>query len=92
MPDYTLKNVPPELYARVESAAAENFRSINQEILSRLRRSFDAEDAKMSALHARWVHEALSSGEPAPLKRGELDKAFERGVSRAKARKQSKAA
>ena len=92
MPDYTLKNIPPDLYSRLEAAAAEDFRSINQEILSRLSRSFDAQDVKMSALHARWVHEALSSGEPTPLKAKDLDAAFRRGVARAKNRRQRRAA
>ncbi len=92
MPDYTLKNIPADLYHRLQAAAEAEFRSLNQEMLARLSRSFDAEDAKMSALHARWLHEALASGEPTPLKSQEVDAAFERGLARAKARKQSKAA
>ncbi len=89
--NYTLKNIPEDLYNRLTAAANEEFRSLNQEILARLSRSFDAQDAKMAALHARWVREALASGDPAPLARGELEAAFERGRARAKARK-SKAA
>jgi hypothetical protein len=46
----------------------------------------------MSALHARWVHEALSSGNSTPLKPAELDQAFARGIARAKNRKTAKAA
>jgi hypothetical protein len=92
MPDYTLKNIPPALYRRLQSAAEGEFRSLNQEILARLSRSFDAQDAKMSAVHARWVHEALNSGSATVLKKGELDKAFERGISQARARKKSEAA
>ena len=86
MAEYTLKNIPQELHERLKSAAAENFRSLNQEILSRVSRSFDAEDAKVSALHARWVHEALSSGEAKPLEPGELDEAFGKGIERARKR------
>ena len=92
MPDLALRNIPPELYSRLQSAAAEHFRSLNQEIQARLNRSFDAEEAKMSALHARWVHEALSSGDSTPLKSDELDQAFARGIARAKSRKSAKAA
>ncbi len=92
MPDYTLKNIPPALYHRLGAAAAEAFRSINQEVLARLNRSFDAEDAQMTALHARWVHEALNSGEPIPLRSKQLEQAFRRGVARAKARKEANAA
>ena len=89
--NYTLKNIPLDLYNRLTSAANEEFRSLNQEILARLSRSFDAQDARMTALHAKWVQEALTSGDAMPLRRGELDEAFRRGLAKAKARK-SKAA
>jgi plasmid stability protein len=92
MPELPLRNIPAELYNRLQSSAAEHFRSLNQEVLARLSRSFDAEEAKMSALHARWVHEALASGDATPIKPGEVDQAFASGVARAKARKSVKAA
>jgi hypothetical protein len=87
VPDYTLKNIPEDLYHRLQGAAEEEFRSVNQEILFRLRRSFDSQDAKMSAIHARWVHEALASGEATPLKADDVDAAFNRGIARAKSRR-----
>jgi plasmid stability protein len=87
VPDYTVRNLPGDLYERLQAAAEAEFRSINEEILSRLRRSFEAQDANSAALHAGWVHQALASGEPSPLRAGELDDAFERGLARAKARK-----
>ena len=87
MADYTLKNIPADLYHRLQASAEEEFRSINQEILSRLKRSFDAQDAKTTALHARWVHEALASGEATPLKPDELETAFQRGIAKAKSRR-----
>ena len=46
----------------------------------------------MSALHARWVHEALSSGNSTALKPAELDQTLARGIARAKRRKTAKAA
>lgn len=92
MADYTLKNIPADLYHRLQAAAKDEFRSTNQEILARLRRSFDAQDAEMTALHARWVHEALASGEPTPLKSDDVGRAFARGIARAKARSRSAAA
>jgi plasmid stability protein len=92
MPDLPLRNIPLELYSRLQASAVEHFRSLNQEVLARLNRSFDAEEAKMSALHARWVHEALTSGDSTPLKPEELNQAFAKGITRAKARKSAKAA
>jgi hypothetical protein len=90
MAEYTLKNIPEEIYHRAQSAAENSLRSLNQEIIFRLRRSFDAEDARMSALHARWVMEALASGAAKPLKLAGLDAAFARGTKRAAARKAGK--
>ena len=92
MRDLSLRNIPLELYKRLEASAAEHFRDLDQEVLARLNRSFDAEDAKMSAVHARWVHEALTSGRSTPLKPGELDQAFAKGIAQARARKSAKAA
>jgi hypothetical protein len=91
MADYTLKNIPDPLRSKLESEAEKSFRSVDQEILFRLQRSFDADDAKMSAIHAKWIYEALNSGEATPLSNAELDAAFDRGLKRAKARKQAAA-
>jgi hypothetical protein len=90
MAEYTLKKIPEEIYHRAQAAAESSLRSLNQEIIFRLGRSFDAEDARTTALHARWVMEALQSGPAKPLRAADLDAAFERGVSRAKARRKGK--
>ena len=39
MPAITLKNIPEDLYAKIKKSAAMNFRSINSEILFRLKSS-----------------------------------------------------
>jgi hypothetical protein len=78
MADYTLKNVPEPLRSKLESEAQRSFRSVDQEILFRLQRSFDADDTRMTALHAKWICDALNSGEAAPLKDAEIDSAFSR--------------
>ena len=90
MAEYTLKNIPEEIYHRAQAAAEGSLRSLNQEIIFRLRRSFDSEDARTTALHARWVMEALQSGPAKPLRLADMDTAFERGISRAKARRKGK--
>lgn len=90
MAEYTLKNIPEEIYCRAQAAAEKGLRSLNQEIIYRLARSFDAEDARVSALHAKWVLEALQSGPKQPFKMAELDAAFEKGLARAKARRAAK--
>jgi hypothetical protein len=90
MAEYTLKNIPEEIYHRAQTAAENSLRSLNQEIIYRLRKSFDAEDARTSALHAKWVLEALASGPAKPLKLADLDAAVARGRKRAAARKAAK--
>ena len=90
MAEYTLKNIPEEIYHRAQAAAEHSLRSLNQEIIFRLRKSFDAEDARTSALHAKWVLEALASGAAKPLKLADLDAAVARGRKRAAARKAAK--
>jgi hypothetical protein len=89
MADYTLKNVPEPLRSKLESEAERSFRSVDQEILFRLQRSFDSDDAKMTAIHAKWIYEALNSGESGPLTDAEMDAAFDRGLERANSRKQT---
>jgi len=91
MAAYTLKNIPDTLRSRLQAEADRSFRSINQEILYRLQRSFDADDARMTSVHAKWVHEALNSGRAKPLTDTEIDAAVDRGMKRAKARKQAAA-
>jgi hypothetical protein len=91
MADYTLKNIPESLRSRLQAEADRSFRSINQEILYRLERSFNSDDAKMAATHARWVYEALNSGPARPLTEAKVKAAFNRGVKRAKARKSAAA-
>ena len=39
MPTLTLKNIPPELHARLKASAERNRRSLNSEILARLESS-----------------------------------------------------
>lgn len=82
--NYTLKNIPEDLYHRLTAAASEEFRSLNQEIMARLSRSFDSQDARLTALHARWIQEALAGGQAEPLRKSELDAAFERGLGKAR--------
>ena len=53
------------LRARLSASASENFRTVDQEALARLERSFEIEDALVSQTHQKWVNEALS-GEMRP--------------------------
>jgi plasmid stability protein len=49
----TLKNLPPELHARLKASAQANRRSLNREILARLEAALDAPSVDVEAeLHA----------------------------------------
>lgn len=92
MTQLTVKKIPAALRARLQAEADRSFRGIEQEVLHRLQKSFDSDDARMSSIHARWIYEALTSGEAKPLTEAEVDAALERGVKRANSRKQAIAA
>jgi len=51
---------------------------------------YTLKNARVTALHARWVTEALESGPAKPLKMADLNAAFTRGTKRAAARKAAK--
>jgi hypothetical protein len=82
MKNYPLKNIPPELYERTKKSATANFRSLNQELLFRVQLSFELEDKAVSALHQKWVDEALASGPARPAKPRDWSNALKRGLAR----------
>ena len=82
--DYTLKNIPADLYEMTRRSAKANFRTVEQEILSRVQATFDAELAASSKLHQTWVDEALRSGPAQPLDRSKQRAAVRRGLKKAR--------
>jgi plasmid stability protein len=73
MASMTLKDIPEDLHAQLKQVASANFRSVDQEALARLQRSFDSEAALNTERDQRWVDEALASGPETPLTRTEMD-------------------
>ena len=55
-----VKGASDTLYQRLRASAETNFRSLDQEALARLERSFDIEDALATRTHQKWVDEALA--------------------------------
>ena len=84
MKNYPLKNIPQDLYEMTKKSAEANFRSLNQELLFRVQLSFDLEEKAVSALHQKWVQEALASGPAIPARPEDWTKALNRGLARAK--------
>ena len=82
MASITLKNVPEDLRAQLENEAAANFRSVTQEALARLERTFQIDAALNTKRDQRWVDEALASGPESPLTEKEMDAIRDRILKR----------
>ena len=84
MPSITLKNIPMELHAQLKNEAAANFRSLTQEALSRIERTFQIDAALNTKRNQRWVDEAIASGPETPLTKEEMDAIRHRVLRRGK--------
>ena len=73
MASITLKDIPVELHAQLKNEAAANFRSITQEAMSRIERTFQIDAALNTGRDQRWIDEAIASGPEKPLTRKEMD-------------------
>jgi hypothetical protein len=73
MASITLKDIPLELHAQLKNEAAANFRSLTQEAMFRLERSFQIDGALTSKRDQKWIDEAIASGPESPLTRKEMD-------------------
>ena len=74
MASITLKDLPQDLHGQLKLEAEANFRSLAQEALARLQRSFDIDAALKTRADQRLIDEALASGPEEPLTRAKLDK------------------
>ena len=82
MADLTLKDIPEDLRAQLENEAAANFRSLAQEALARLERTFEIDAALNTKRDQRWIDEALASGPESPLTEKEMDAIRDRVLKR----------
>jgi hypothetical protein len=80
MASITLKDIPVDLHAQLKQEADANFRSLNQELLARIQRSFDQDEQFTTHRVNRLIQEAMDSGPEEPLSRAKFD------AARAKAR------
>ena len=74
MASITLKDLPADLHGQLKTEAEANFRSLAQEVLARLQRSFEIDAALRTKRDQRLVDEALASGPEEPLTRSKMDK------------------
>lgn len=62
MPSITLKDIPDDLHAQLKAEAEANLRSLNQEAIIRIQRSFDVADQFSTAAVNALIDEAIASG------------------------------
>ncbi|HUZ07802.1 MAG TPA: hypothetical protein VMV89_10000 [Candidatus Paceibacterota bacterium] len=75
-----LKDIPDDLRGQLEQEASANFRTLDQEALARLQRSFDLD--LNTARDQQWIDEALASGPATPLTQREMDQVRDRVLGR----------
>jgi plasmid stability protein len=81
MASITLKDIPEDLHAQLKSEADANYRSLTQEAMVRIERSFLFED-KLSADQVNGlIEKAMKSGPEEPLTRQKFDAARTRARS-----------
>ena len=61
MASITLRNIPEDVHAQLKREAAANFRSLSQEALARIQRSFELDERLSSPAVNRLIQEALDS-------------------------------
>lgn len=75
MASITLKDIPEDLHAQLKREAAANFRSISQEIMARIQRSFDVDERLSTPIVEGLIQEAFDSGPEEALTRERFDEA-----------------
>lgn len=75
MATITLKGVPEDLHAQLKREAAANFRSLSQEAMARIQRSFDLDERLSASTVDRLMQGALDSGPEEVLTREKFDAA-----------------
>ena len=73
MASITLKDLPEDLHGQLRLEAEANFRSLAQEAIARLQRSFDIDAALQTERDQRLIDEALASGPERPLTRAKME-------------------
>jgi plasmid stability protein len=85
MATITLKDIPEDVHAQLKAEAEANLRSLNQEAIIRLQRSFDTQDRISTERVNQLIDEALASGPEEPFTRVKFEQARYRARTQAAA-------
>jgi antitoxin FitA-like protein len=84
MASITIKDMPQELHGQLKREAEANFRSLNQEVLARIERTFEIDAALNTNRDQKWIDEAIASGSATPLIESEMEAIRNRVLKRRK--------
>jgi hypothetical protein len=73
MASITIKDIPADLHGQLKREAEANFRSLNQEVLARVERTFEIDAALNTKRDQKWIDGALASGPATPLTEKQMD-------------------
>lgn len=73
MASITINNFPEEIHGQLQRESEANFRSLDQEVLARLVRTFEIDHALNSKRDQKWIDEAIASGPATALTEKDLD-------------------
>ena len=82
MASITIKGIPEDLHGQLKREAEANFRSLNQEVLARVERSFEIDAALDTKRDQKWIEEAVASGLATPLRESEMKAILNRVLKR----------
>ncbi len=78
MATITLKDIPEDVHAQLKSEAEANLRSLDQEVIIRIQRSFDVADQFSATAVNRLIDEAVASGAEEAFTAEQLRARFDR--------------
>ncbi len=76
MASITIKDIPQDLHAQLKQEGEANFRSLAQEVLARIERTFALDDQLSTQTVNRLIDDAIASGPEAKFSRTKFDAAI----------------
>lgn len=89
MASITLKDIPEDVHAQLKAEADANLRSLNQEAIIRIQRSFDVQDHLSTELVNKLISEAIESGNPETMTMEQFSLRLQQVKDRTRSRIQS---
>ena len=89
MASITLKDIPEDVHAQLKAEADANLRSLNQEAIIRIQRSFDVQDHLSTELVNKLMSEAIDSGNPETMTMEQFSLRLQQVKDRTRSRIQS---